>query len=299
MRLLKWIWNPLKVTGAPIHLALLFTFATICFSAFNGGAIYGVGSSVFETLTGRTSVASQHALEVANLNGQLDVEKQANNKLRGELISAKQISQGLRVELEDANRQTSNSTLADTCFTSIKGKKLRLDYYIDEIPQEETLRDILFGGAGEIDCPAYVTLRELTPELTNNQRSIFCLNYDDEKETYTDISEGARDAYLVCKNPKTYCERVNATKEEALALVGLGTATVAASAATTAALSSTGVAVVAHSSGAVILTGTGGYIAGTLGAAGTTVVAALTAPLTIAVGVVTVVGVGGSVYLCK
>lgn len=192
----------------------------------------------------------------------------------------------------------------ETCTTSIKEKMLHLDYNVNEDVIYEgdntTFREIFLTGWGEIDCPAYITLREFTPELTDADRRPFCLNYDEEKGTYISISEGARDAYLVCKIPsKTYCERVNATKEEALALVGLGTATVAASAATTAALSSTGVAVVAHSSGAVILTGTGGYIAGTLGAAGTTVAAALTAPLTIAAGVITVVGVGGSVYLCK
>jgi hypothetical protein len=313
MRLLKWIWSPLKVTGAPIHLALLLVLATFCFSAFNGGAIYGVGSSIFETITGRNSVASQHTLEVANLDSQLDVEKKANSELRGDLVSAKQvsqellgeltseklISQELRTLLEKEKRRTVNLSLADTCFTSIKGKKLRLDYNMDEIPQDETLRDILYDGVGEINCPAYVTLRELTPDLTNTQRNIFCLNYDKGNLTYTSISEGERDAYLVCVNPKSSCDRVNATKEEALAVIGLGTATVATSAATTATLSSAEVAVVTHSSGAVILTGTGGYIADTLGAAGTALVDVLTAPLTIAAGAVTVIGVGESVYLCK
>jgi hypothetical protein len=188
----------------------------------------------------------------------------------------------------------------ETCTTSIEDNKLRLKYDAnDDVIYEgdnTTFREILLTGWGELDCPAYITLREFTPELTDVERRPFCLIYDKENNTYTGISEGARDAYLVCKNPKSYCERVNATKEEVIAFASFGAG---ATAGTVTAMSAAGVTVVPHSSGALILTGSSGYIAGTLGAAGTTVVAALTAPLTIAAGVVTVIGVGGSIYLCK
>ncbi len=133
MRLLKWIWNPLKVTGAPIHLVLLLAFATFCFSAFNGGAIYDVGSFVFETITGRVSVASQHSLEVTNLDSQLDVEKKSNSELRGNLVSAKQVSQELRIELAgfaehfEAEKRAKNKLRGELTSEKLISQELRTE----------------------------------------------------------------------------------------------------------------------------------------------------------------------------
>lgn len=188
---------------------------------------------------------------------------------------------------------------AQYCRTNIDSKQLHVFYDEGEntLYENYTFREIFFGGTGNITCPAFVSLRVLTPDLTDVERSVFCLSYDDEQDTIVGFSEGERDAYLICREPSVpLCDRVNATREEALSIVGLGAgASAGASAATTAA----GVTAVTHSSGAVILTGSSGYIAGTLGTIGSGVLAFLTAPATLTAAAVSVVAVGGAVYVCQ
>ena len=62
-------------------------------------------------------------------------------------------------------------------------------------------------------------------------------------------------------------------------------------------LAAGGVTVVEHSSGALIATGSGGYIAGTIGTAATSIAGALTATAFVATAVVSVVAVGGAVFV--
>lgn len=187
----------------------------------------------------------------------------------------------------------------DYCLTSINSEPLHVFYDTDEdaLYENYTFREIFFGGTDNITCPAFVSLRLLTPDLTDVERSVFCLSYDEKLDTMVGFSEGARNAYLVCKEPSVpLCDRVNATKEEVLAVVGLGAGAVGGvSAATTA----VGVTAVTHSSGAVILTGSSGYIAGTLGTVGSGLLAILTAPATLTAAAVSVVAVGGAVYVCQ
>ena len=95
---------------------------------------------------------------------------------------------------------------------------------------------------------------------------------------------------------KSFCERVNSAKDAAIAITGVGAGVVGGASATA---SAAGVTAVTHSSGAVILTGSGGYIAGTLASIGATSLAVLTAPVTMTAAAVSVATVGGAVYYCK
>lgn len=188
---------------------------------------------------------------------------------------------------------------SEYCLTSINSEPLHVFYDADEdaLYENYTFREIFFGGTDNITCPAFVSLRLITPNLTDVERSVFCLSYDEELDTVVGFSEGTRSAYLLCKEPSVpLCDRVNATKEEALAVVGLGAGAVGGASAATAAV---GVTAVTHSSGAVILTGTSGYIAGTLGTIGSGLLAVLTAPATLTAAAVSVVAVGGAVYVCQ
>lgn len=92
------------------------------------------------------------------------------------------------------------------------------------------------------------------------------------------------------------CEAVSDNTEKFAAVLGLG-----AGATGTAALATSGLGITAvtHSSGAVILTGSSGYIAGTLGTVGSSALAFLTAPITITAAAVSVIAVGGTVYYCS
>lgn len=188
---------------------------------------------------------------------------------------------------------------SEYCLSNIGSEPVHVFFDADEdqLYQNYTFREIFFGGTEKITCPAFVSLRLMTPDLSDSERSVFCLYYDEEQDTIVGFSEGERDAYLICKVPTVpFCDRVNATKEEALTIVGLGAgATAGASAAATVA----GVTAVTHSSGAVILTGSSGFIAGTLGTVGTGLIGVLTAPATLTAAAVSVVAVGGAVYLCQ
>ncbi len=92
------------------------------------------------------------------------------------------------------------------------------------------------------------------------------------------------------------CEVVSNNTEKFAAVVGLGAGATGTAAMATSGL---GITAVTHSSGAVILTGSSGYIAGTLGALGSSALAFLTAPLTLSAAAVSVVAVGGTVYYCS
>lgn len=186
-----------------------------------------------------------------------------------------------------------------SCTTSIKGVNTSLTYDDDDmsIYDNFTFREIFFAGWGEITCPSFITLRHLTPDLTDHQREPFCLSYDPEQETYVGFEQGDRDAYGICKAPsKTLCERVNSSKDALLAVSGLAAG---ASGGATTVASAAGVTAVTHSSGALILTGSSGYIAGTLGTAGATALGILTAPATLTGAAISLVAIGGAVYVCQ
>lgn len=186
-----------------------------------------------------------------------------------------------------------------TCSSSINGQSISLSYDLDDmsIYDNYTFREIFFAGWGEFDCPSFITLRHLTPELNDKQREPFCLSYDKEEKTYLGFEQGNRDAYGVCKAPsKSVCQRVNASKDTLIAVSGLAAgASAGAATATTAA----GITAVTHSSGAIILTGSAGYMAGTLGTAAATALGILTAPATLTAAAIGVVTVGGAVFICK
>ncbi len=185
------------------------------------------------------------------------------------------------------------------CWTSVSGERRALLYESTDpvLRESQSYRERLFGGRGRITCPGYVTLRAMTPDLTDAERAPFCLQYDRPARTYSGFVVGVRDAYVGCRKPsRTFCERVNATKAGALALASFGAGIV--SGANTAATAA-GVTAVEHASGAIILTGSGGYIAGTLGTLASGALSVLTAPATVTATAVTVVAVGGAVYVCS
>lgn len=185
------------------------------------------------------------------------------------------------------------------CSYRFNGVDRRISYSYDEEQQSDRTSQLegMRGPRYVGDCPSYVTLAHQTPGLTPAQQELFCLVVDEDNENVLGIQQGPQDAYRRCKTPgKSYCERVNSAKSEAIALTSAAAAGVLGASKASAAAGTTAVA---HSSGAYILTGSSGYIAGTLGTAGTTVTAVLTAPATLTTAAVTAVVVGGSVYYCN
>jgi hypothetical protein len=185
------------------------------------------------------------------------------------------------------------------CQTSINGEVLSLAYDTDDkmLRENRTYRERIFGKAGRVTCPGYVTLRALTPDLSDTERALFCLQYDRSQRTYTGLVVGPRDAFVGCKAPsRTFCDRVTATRDQIGDLTAIG-GRLASGVKT--AVGAAGVTAIEHSSGALILTGSSGYMSGTLGSLASGALATLTAPATSTAALVTVVAVGGSVYYCS
>ncbi len=185
------------------------------------------------------------------------------------------------------------------CMTSVNGADVPLFYDPADprVAENTTLREGWFGDWGKITCPGFVTLRYLTPDLTDDQRGTFCLQYDRQAKSYTGYSEGERDPFAICRKPsKSFCQRVNASKDTVLALTGLAASATGAS---EVAQTTQDVQLLTQDNGAVSLTGKAVEVAGALTRLGSTALAAAAAPAEVGAAAVTVVTVGGLVYLCK
>lgn len=182
------------------------------------------------------------------------------------------------------------------CTTSIVGKQVKINYEKDqEFRSRAGIRDRVVSNWRHL-CPGYAVLRHMTPNLTNKQRELFCLNYDEKTRGYIGLSRGERDGYWQCTSPNSLCESINTSKEEAMAIAGALAGTAAGA---TAVSTGAGISAVAHSSGAMILTGSAGYMAGTLGSASATLLGVLTAPATASAAVITIAAFGSAVYVCS
>lgn len=187
--------------------------------------------------------------------------------------------------------------LAETeaCLTSINGAELAVMYDTRDasLRENRTTRERLFGTYGKITCPGFVTLREMTPGLTDAERTPFCLTYDKGRKTYTGFDLGDRDAWLGCKAPSgRFCRSVTATKEAAGQVAG------AIGRAATGQGSGEGRSFVHSASGALIASGAGSYVTTTLGTVANSVATALAAPGVATAAAVSVVAVGGAVFVC-
>lgn len=180
---------------------------------------------------------------------------------------------------------------ASFCSARISGQDVVLAYDRDEpgLRDHVTRREILSSTWGRGSCPSYVVLRSLTPELTDDQRGPFCLRHDADSDSIIGHDLGRRDANGHCAQPaKTVCQRVNQTRDAAVAISG---------AAARGAVS--GARALPDGSGAVILSGSKGYISGALSSIGGAAAGLASSPAIVAGAAVTVVAVGGAVYACR
>ena len=183
------------------------------------------------------------------------------------------------------------------CLTSVAGQDLPLAYDTADkgLRGNRSIRERLFGGYGHITCPGWVTLRAMTPDLTDDQRQPFCLIWDEATDSYAGFQVGPRDAWSECAAPSgAFCRGVNASTQAAGTVAGA-----IARAATGAPLTGGANATVDTASGALIATGAGASLWSMLGTAATSALAALSAPAVAAGAAVTVVAVGGAVYVCS
>lgn len=176
------------------------------------------------------------------------------------------------------------------CTTRIAGKDVPLAYDKDEPSLRDNygLREIVFTRWGRDTCPSYVVLRSLTPDLTDEQRGLFCLRHDPETKSVIGYDLGRRDSYGRCERPAaTVCQRVNKTRSAA----GQITSAAARGAAS-------GLRALPDGTTAAIISGSSGYISQALGAIGGAAASIAASPALLAGAAVSVVAVGGAVYAC-
>lgn len=187
--------------------------------------------------------------------------------------------------------QTAQAAEPTMCSTRINGKDVPMGYDKDEESLQEnySMREVMFTRWGRDTCPSYVVLRSLTPDLTDEQRTPFCLQYDKESDSIIGYDLGERDSYGRCEKPSaSVCQRVNQTKDAAVALSG---------AAARGAVS--GLRALPDGSGAVILSGSKGYIASAMASMGEAAAVVAASPMLMTGAAVSVVAVGGAVYACR
>ena len=188
---------------------------------------------------------------------------------------------------------TSLATAAEPtmCHARINGKDVVLGYDREEagMVADYSRRERLAARIGQHDCPSYVVLRSLTPELDDDQRQPFCLRHDDQTDSVAGYDLGERDAWGRCKTASaTLCSRVNQVSGGAAALGS-----------TAARKSVQGLRALPDGSGAVIVSGTGSAISGALASLGGAAAAVAASPVLLTGAAVSVVAVGGTVYACR
>lgn len=179
------------------------------------------------------------------------------------------------------------------CTTKIEGEEVTI-FYDDAEPTYSSFRERYFTRSRT--CPGAVVITYLMPDLTAEERLVFCANYDPKTRSHSLPAQGNRDSFGRCETPSKTCKLVNTTRDSALSLAGIGEQ--AEEGTLTGRLSST-LTAVTHSSGAMVLSGNAGSITSLLSSAGATVGTALSAPAVLAGAAASVVVIGGAVYLCS
>jgi len=175
------------------------------------------------------------------------------------------------------------------CETKIDGEAVTIFYNTDD-PTFSSFRERFLRRGHQ--CPGAVVITYLMPDLTASEREVFCANYDPKTKSHSLPAQGRRDSFGRCVEPSKTCALVNTTKQEAIALIGMGQR---AEDGTRPGLLSSTISAVTHSSGAMILSGNAGALSGLLSSVG----AAASAPVVLAGAAASVVVIGGAVYLCS
>lgn len=186
------------------------------------------------------------------------------------------------------------------CLSTVNGSPVVIEYD-PATAQPVTRRERLLGWPSRTwnrtwgeppACDSGVVIAQLGQTLAADEITGYCLAGDPGDGTFL-LVPGERNFRGRCR--RTACERVNAAADDAVAASG----TVARAVADVATgRSDSRLAAVAHSSGAAILTGNAGALGTALSGIGSSAMAVLTAPAAMAAAAVSVVTIGGAVYVC-
>ena len=138
------------------------------------------------------------------------------------------------------------------------------------------------------ECDSETTIAFLGAVLAIDQIERYCLSYDAEIAGFL-LVPGQRNYRGRCQ--KTVCDRVNVTADQTTGFLGAMTRAILQQ--------QRGLLGLTHSSGAMLLTGQSSLLLDAVGSAATSVGAALSTPAAMTAAAVTVMTVGGAVYVCR
>lgn len=179
-----------------------------------------------------------------------------------------------------------------TCIASLGGQQTVLEFDADTVAFR-SLREKWSPFAPS--CPSEAIIAKLKPDVDPKHWKGYCL-ITDENGSYVAAIAGVGNRFGRCPKEGAVCKVVNDATEYAVVTAAGFAGSVLG---TNASMAAVGATVVQHSSGAWILTGTTGYIAGTLGTVGTTALGIATAPAAIVGAAAGAVVVGSAVLICK
>ncbi len=193
-----------------------------------------------------------------------------------------------------------SSARAERCSAVVNGSEVVVNSanfttFADDVKRREKLRNWPSAKWNKAwgtppACNSGVLYDYLATTVPTAEIADYCLTSTDDDGYF--LIPGPRNYRGMCR--KTVCERVNTTVDETTAI----SAAIARDALQKARAPGAASAV-AHKSGALILSGTAGTIATNLGTTGTAVITALSTPVALAAVGVSVVAVGGTVYMCR
>ncbi len=143
-----------------------------------------------------------------------------------------------------------------------------------------------------VPCDSAAVMHFLATTMRLDQTEGYCLAQDDAEGWL--LVPGARNFRGRCA--RTACDRVNVV---AGGVGALGAAMLSLATGREVETGADAVTAVAHGTGAVLVSGQASAVATSLGQAGAALGTALAAPAAAAGAAVTVIGVGGAVYLCS
>jgi hypothetical protein len=91
-------------------------------------------------------------------------------------------------------------------------------FYDDAEPTYSSFRERYFTRSST--CPGAVVITYLMPDLTAEERQVFCANYDPETRSHSMPAQGSRDAFGRCETPSKTCKLVNTTRKKRCLLWG-------------------------------------------------------------------------------
>ncbi|MFD2738613.1 hypothetical protein ACFSUD_03425 [Sulfitobacter aestuarii] len=189
---------------------------------------------------------------------------------------------------------------SERCRAMVNGSEVvveedRFATFADEVKRREKLRNWPSRRWNKTwgippACDSGVLYDYLATTIPTEEIDGYCLTSNAEQGYF--LVPGNRNYRGMCK--KTICERVNTTAEETAEITRDLTRSTLQSA-----TNPENLRAVAHKSGALILSGTASSLSTSLSAAGATLMTALSTPAALAAVGVSVVAVGGAVYMCS